>query len=76
VSQAKVGTVISAKMKKTVVVEIAIQVKHPLYKKRIARTKKFKAHDELEAKVGDKVKIAETRPISKDVHFKTLEVIK
>lgn len=74
--QVKVGKVISNKMSKTVVVEIAIAVKHPLYKKRIKRTRKFKAHDDLGAQVGDKVKISETRPISKGIHFKTLEVVK
>ena len=74
--QVKIGTVVSNKMPKTVVVEIETHVKHRLYKKMITKTKNFKAHNDLELKVGDKVKIAETRPIAKDVHFKTLEVIK
>ena len=74
--QIKVGTVISGKMSKTIVVKVVNRVKHPLYKKMITKTKNFKAHDELGVQVGQKVKIVETRPIAKDVHFKTLEVIK
>lgn len=73
--QVKVGVVVSKKMQKTVVVEIEMRKKHPLYKKIIKRSKKIKAHDELDVKVGQKVKIAETKPISKNVHFKTIEVI-
>ena len=74
--QIKVGTVISGKMSKTIVVKVVNRVRHPLYKKMITKTKNFKAHDELGVQVGQKVKIVETRPIAKDVHFKTLEVIK
>lgn len=62
-------------MQKTVLVKVTTQVLHPLYKKRMKRTKNFKAHDEIGTKVGQTVKIIETRPISKDVHFKVLEVI-
>lgn len=75
-SQAKVGTIISDKMSKTVVVKITSRVKHPFYKKLITRSKKFKAQNLVDAKLGDKVKIVETRPISADVHFKVSEVIK
>ncbi len=64
------GVVISNKMQKTVVVKINDKVKHPLYKKLINVSKKFKAHDETEAQVGETVKIVETKPISKDVHFR------
>ena len=63
----RVGVVVSDKMDKTVVVAIRERVKHPLYGKIVNRTKKFKAHDELnECGVGDRVLIAETRPLSKD----------
>ena len=62
-----VGKVVSDKMDKTVVVSIQDNVKHPLYKKIIKRTVKFKAHDEKnECGIGDRVMIMETRPISKD----------
>jgi len=74
--QVKQGTVVSNKMPKTVVVEVKIQIKHPLYKKIISRTRNFKAHDEIGAQMGQKVKITETRPYSKNVHFKVLEVVK
>lgn len=73
--QVKVGTVVGAKMQKTVIVEIITRVKHPIYKKQVKKTTRLKAHDDLEVKVGQKVKIQETKPISKDVHFKTMEVI-
>ena len=63
----RVGVVVSDKMDKTVVVAIRERVKHPLYGKIVNRTKKFKAHDELnEGGVGERVMIAETRPLSKD----------
>lgn len=68
--QAKIGVVVSDKMEKTVTVKVVTRIKHPLYKKFITRSKKIKAHDELGAKIGEKVKIIETKPISKDVHFK------
>lgn len=64
------GTVVSDKMAKTVVVAVDRFVKHPKYGKFITRTKRFKAHDENNShKVGDKVSIRETKPISKDKHF-------
>lgn len=64
--KARIGTVVSDKMDKTVVVKVDTLVQHPLYKKTIRRAKKFKAHDERsEAKVGDRVEIVETRPLAK-----------
>ena len=75
-AQTKTGIVVSTKMSKTVVIKIEKFRKHPLYKKQIKRTARFKARDDLDAKVGQKVKIVETRPISKDVHFKVVEVVK
>ncbi|KKQ89698.1 30S ribosomal protein S17 [Candidatus Curtissbacteria bacterium RIFCSPHIGHO2_12_41_11] len=73
--QIKTGIVVSGKMQKTVVVKVSTKVKHRLYKKLITKTKKFKAHDEIGVKIGQKVKIIETRPISKDIHFKVVEVL-
>lgn len=75
-SQVKVGTVVSDKMQKTIVVKVVTPTKHPLYKKIIKKSKKIKARNEHNAKVGQKVRIEETKPISKDVHFKTVEVLK
>ncbi|OGI70616.1 30S ribosomal protein S17 [Candidatus Nomurabacteria bacterium RIFCSPLOWO2_01_FULL_42_20] len=64
------GVVVGDKMDKTVVVLVSRYVKHPKYKKYIRRDKKFKAHDpDNKYKIGDKVTIEETRPISKDKHF-------
>ncbi len=64
------GTVVKAAMQKTVTVEVSRLVKHPKYQKYQAMTKKYKVHDENGvAKVGDKVTIVETKPISKDKHF-------
>jgi len=72
----RVGIVVSNKMDKTIVVSVAERVKHPLYKKIINRTKKFKAHDENnECAIGDKVLIAETRPISKDKCWRLVEIV-
>ncbi|MBQ0109915.1 MAG: 30S ribosomal protein S17 [Clostridiales bacterium] len=72
----RVGIVVSDKMDKTVVVAIRDNVKHPLYKKIIKRTVRFKAHDENnEAHVGDKVMIMETRPLSKDKNWRLVEII-
>ena len=72
----RVGTVVSNKMDKTVVVAIKDNVKHPLYKKIIKRTIKLKAHDEQNAcGIGDKVEIMETRPLSKDKHWRVVEII-
>lgn len=70
------GKVISTKMEKTATVEVEVFKTHPLYKKRIRRTKKYHAHDEIGVKEGDWVKIGECRPISKTKKFKILEVIK
>ena len=72
----RVGTVVSDKMDKTVVVAIQDNVRHPLYKKIIKRTVKFKAHDEQNAcGVGDKVEIRETRPLSKDKRWRVTAII-
>ena len=72
----RVGTVGSDKMDKTVVVAIKDNVKHPLYKKIIKRTVKFKAHDEKnECGVGDTVMIMETRPLSKDKRWRVCQII-
>jgi small subunit ribosomal protein S17 len=68
------GTVVSTKMQKTVVVKVERKFRHPLYEKVITRHKKYKAHNEdFDLKEGDVVKIIETRPISKDKHFKVIE---
>lgn len=72
----RVGTVVSDKMDKTVVVAIEDSVRHPLYKKIIKRTVKFKAHDEQNAcGVGDTVEIMETRPLSKDKNWRVTKII-
>lgn len=72
----RVGVVTSDKMEKTVVVSVETLVEHPLYKKRIKQTKKFKAHDEQnQCKAGDKVRIMETRPMSKDKRWRVVEII-
>ena len=70
------GIVVSDKMQKTIVVAIETMILHPIYKKRVKRTTKFKAHDENNvAKVGDKVKVMETRPLSKDKNWRLVEVL-
>ena len=72
----RVGKVVSDKMDKTIVVAIETSVKHPLYGKIVKRTYKLKAHDENnECKMGDKVKVMETRPISKDKRWRLVEVV-
>jgi small subunit ribosomal protein S17 len=72
----RMGKVVSDKMDKTIVVAIEDFVKHPLYKKVVKRTAKFKAHDENnECNIGDKVLITETRPISKDKRWRLTQVI-
>ena len=72
----RVGKVVSNKMDKTIVVAVADNVKHPLYKKIVKRTKKFKAHDEQNiCNIGDRVEIMETRPISKDKRWRLVSVI-
>ena len=71
-----VGRVVSNKMDKTIVVAIEDSVKHPLYKKIIKRTVKFKAHDEKnECGIGDRVMIMETRPISKDKNWRVVQIV-
>ena len=72
----RVGKVVSDKMEKTVVVAIEDNVKHPLYKKIIKNTIKLKAHDENNnCGIGDRVLIMETRPLSKDKHWRVVEII-
>lgn len=72
----KVGLVVGDKMKQTVTVLVERPVRHPLYKKFIKRKKKFLAHDEYEkCKVGDVVKIVETRPLSKRKRWRVLEIV-
>ncbi len=72
----RVGKVVSDKMDKTIVVAIETSVKHPLYKKIVKRTYKLKAHDENnECGIGDKVKVMETRPLSKDKRWRLVEII-
>ncbi|HCF72025.1 MAG TPA: 30S ribosomal protein S17 [Syntrophomonas sp.] len=72
----RIGTVTSDKMDKTITVRIETVKQHPLYKKTIRTSKKQKAHDERnEAKIGDLVKIEETRPLSKDKRWKLVEII-
>jgi small subunit ribosomal protein S17 len=74
--KSRVGTVISDKMDKTIVVEIRTKVKHPLYGKTINRTTKYKAHDEANAAhEGDRVVISETRPLSRDKRWRLVEII-
>lgn len=72
----QIGRVVSDKMDKTIVVAVETYKKHDLYHKRIKYTKKFKAHDENnEAQIGDKVKIMETRPLSKDKRWRLVEIV-
>lgn len=72
----RVGTVVSDKMDKTVVVEVERITAHPLYGRRLKRTKKYKVHDENnEAQVGDRVRIMETRPLSKEKRWRLVEII-
>lgn len=72
----KIGKVVSDKMDKTIVVAIEYSVKHPLYGKVVKRTYKLKAHDENnECARGDKVKVMETRPLSKDKRWRLVEIM-
>jgi len=72
----RVGKVVSNKMDKTIVVAIESSVKHPLYGKIIKRTSKLKAHDEEnKCEIGDKVKIMETRPLSKEKRWRLIEIV-
>lgn len=73
----RIGTVVSDKMDKTIVVKVERFAKHPVYKRIIRRSKKFKVHDEeKKAKIGDRVRIIETRPISKEKRWRLAEVLK
>ena len=72
----RVGKVVSDKMDKTIVVAVVDNVKHPLYNKIIKRTVKLKAHDEENTcKIGDRVRVMETRPLSKDKRWRLVEII-
>src|SRR5689334_6461079 len=71
----KVGVVASDKMQKTVVVRVDRLVKHPKYHRYVRRTSKFMAHDEFGAKVGDKVRITETRPMSAQKRWRVVEIL-
>lgn len=72
----RIGRVVSDKMDKTIVVAIEDSVKHPLYNKVVKRTYKLKAHDENnECGIGDRVKVMETRPLSKDKRWRLVEII-
>lgn len=72
----RAGVVVSDKMDKTIVVAIRDKIKHPIYKKTMNKTKKYKVHDEKnEAGVGDFVEIEETRPLSKDKYFRLVRIL-
>lgn len=72
----QIGKVVSDKMDKTVVVAIETLVRHPLYGKIVKRTKKFKAHDEENnCRIGDKVRVMETRPMSKEKRWRVIEIL-
>ena len=72
----KIGKVVSDSMEKSVVVKVEYLVSHPLYKKRIKKSTKFMAHDEKDiCNIGDKVKIAETRPLSKRKRWRVAEIL-
>ena len=72
----RVGKVVSDKMDKTIVIAVVDNVKHPLYNKIIRRTHKLKVHDEKnECNIGDRVKVMETRPLSKDKRWRLVEII-
>jgi len=72
----QIGKVVSDKMDKTVVVAIETRVRHPLYGKIVKRTKKFKAHDEENnCRIGDKVRVMETRPMSKEKCWRVVEIL-
>ncbi len=72
----RLGKVISDKMDKTIVVAVETKVRHPLYGKTVNRTTKFKVHDENnEARIGDRVSIMETRPLSKDKRWRLVEIV-
>ena len=73
----RTGEVVSNKMDKTIVVAVADKVKHPLYGKIVNRTSKLKAHDENnECNIGDRVKVMETRPLSKEKRWRLVEIVR
>ncbi|MBW4604695.1 30S ribosomal protein S17 [Dulcicalothrix desertica PCC 7102] len=73
----RVGLVVSDKMQKTVVVAVENRAPHPKYKKIVVKTKRYKAHDEEnQCKIGDRVRISETRPLSKTKRWKVTEILK
>lgn len=73
----RIGIVVSDKMDKTIVVKVENLTRHPAYRRILRRSKKFKVHDEeKKAKIGDRVKIAETRPISKEKRWRLIEVLR
>ena len=71
----RIGIVTSDKMTKTVVVIVDRKVKHPIYRKYVRKSKKFMAHDETGAKIGDRVRIVETRPLSARKRWRVVEII-
>ena len=72
----RVGKVVSDKMDKTIVVSVTDNVKHPLYGKIVKRTYKLKAHDEEnQCRIGDRVRVMETRPLSKDKRWRLVEIV-
>lgn len=74
--KSRVGIVVSDKMEKTIVVAVEVKYKHPLYKKTIRVTNKYKVHDEENAaRIGDTVEITETRPLSKDKRWRLVEIL-
>ena len=74
--KSRVGIVVSDKMEKTIVVAVEVKYKHPLYKKTVRVTNKYKVHDEENAaRVGDTVEITETRPLSKDKRWRLVEIL-
>jgi small subunit ribosomal protein S17 len=76
IRKTEVGKVVSNKMDKTIVVAVEDSVKHPIYKKVIKRTVKLKAHDENnECSIGDRVRVMETRPLSKDKRWRLIKII-
>ncbi len=72
-TKSREGVVVSDKMEKTVVVRVERVFRHPLYQKIMRVAKKFKAHDEIGCKVGDRVEIMETRPLSKDKRWRVVQ---
>ena len=74
--KSRVGIVVSDKMEKTIVVAVEVKYKHPLYKKTVRVTHKYKVHDEENAaRIGDTVEITETRPLSKDKRWRLVEIL-